>query len=359
MVNEKAKTSFFSDKLIQWYRRYRRKLPWRETQDPYKIWISEIMLQQTTVPAVIPYYNQWMKTFPDVTALSRAPRQKILKVWQGLGYYQRAKNIHRAAVFIMTNHQGKVPDDYNTLIQLPGFGPYTTAAVLSIAHNLPYPVIDANVRRVLMRLNKIHKPSLPKVDTSLKTFIQPFLPLKKMGVFNQALMELGALICRPRNPLCLQCPLINLCKAYAAGEQEIIPVPKKCDHKKIEAVLAIIKKDNRYLIQKRPPHGLLADLWEFPGGKRQTGETLREALQREISEELGVSLKDLHFLTTVNHAYTNFLVTLHAFACQPEKEIRLVRGKHKWITLKGLRHFPLPSGSVKIIKFLETNPSLL
>jgi mutator protein MutT len=150
-----------------------------------------------------------------------------------------------------------------------------------------------------------------------------------------------------------------MCKAYAAGEQEIIPVPKKRDYQKIEAVLAIIKKDNRYLIQKRPSHGLLADLWEFPGGKRQTGETLIEALQREMEEELGVSLKEPRFLTKVTHAYTRFQVTLHAFSCQTEKKIRIEQGKHKWITLKGLRHFPLPSGSVKIIKFLETNPNLL
>ena len=317
------------------------------------------MLQQTTVPAVIPYYKQWMQIFPDLHALSRAPLQKVLTVWQGLGYYQRAKNIHSSASLIMTDLQGNIPKDYSTLIKLPGFGPYIAAAVLSIAFNQPYPVIDANVRRVLMRIKKIRQPSQPILDKRLKTFLQPWLPLKKMGIFNQALMELGALICRPRNPKCLQCPLTHLCEAYAAGEQEIIPQPKKREYQKIEAVLAIIKKDNRYLIQKRPSHGLLADLWEFPGGKKHPEETLSEALQREIKEELGVNIKNPCLLTKVNHAYTKFQVTLHAFSCEPEQKIPLKKGKHKWITLKGMRQFPLPSGSVKIVKFLEANPDLL
>ena len=343
----------FSNKLLKWYATHHRKLPWRETRDPYKIWISEVMLQQTTVPVVIPYYKKWLLRFPDIRTLSAAPLQQILKIWQGLGYYQRAKNLHRSARILLDQYGGKIPEDYEGLIKLPGFGPYTTAAVLSIAYDKPFPVIDANVRRVWMRIMGMTKESTPQVDKDIQSFMKPFMPLRRMGSFNQAAMELGSLVCRPKNPLCLLCPVQEYCKAFVMGEQEVIPRPKKRSYRKIEAVIGVMEKKGKYLIQKRPPTGLLSDLWEFPGGKKRKGETLEQALRREIEEELGVEVDGIQFLTQVKHSYTHFQVKLHAFRCIMKTDPSLSKDTHRWVSLRGMRKYPFPSGSAKIVKFLE------
>ena len=351
MSSQNHRITGFQRRLIHWYKNHHRKLPWRETHDPYKIWISEVMLQQTTVQAVLPYYQKWEKLFPDIKSLSRAPLQKVLKAWQGLGYYQRAKSLHKASRIIIDKFKGQIPPDYDELKNLPGFGPYTTAAVLSFAFNKPYPVLDANVRRVIMRIGRIRQKDSVK-DKTLIPFLESQLPPKKSGLFNQALMELGALVCRPKNPHCLLCPIIEYCEAYQAGEQEVIPPPKKRHYQKIEAVIGIIWKNDRLLIQKRPSPGLLADLWEFPGGKRVAGESLRQALDREIKEELSAEVAEKNFLTKVHHAYTQFQVTLHAYECRLKNDPRFDR-KHRWVTLRALRRYPVPSGSAKIINFLE------
>lgn len=341
----------FRRRLLLWYKNHHRKLPWRETHDPYKIWVSEIMLQQTTVQAVLPYYRKWEKSFPDVESLSRSPLQKILKAWQGLGYYQRAKNLHKASRIIVDKFGGEIPPDYDELKKLPGIGPYTTAAVLSFAFDKPYPVVEANVRRIIMRLRRIRQQGSGN-DKAFIQFLASHLPPKKSGFFNQALMELGALVCRPKNPYCLLCPITEYCKAYQAGEQEVIPLPKKRNYQKIEAVIGIIWKNHKILIQKRPSKGLLADLWEFPGGKRAAGESLEQALDREIKEELSAEVAKKRFLTKVHHAYTQFLVELYAYECRLKNEPRLNR-RHRWATLRAIRSYPVPSGSAKIINFLE------
>lgn len=343
----------FRKKLRAWYALHQRDLPWRKTKDPYKIFISEIMLQQTTVQAVIPYYIRWMEFFPDIETLSNAPLQKVLKAWQGLGYYQRAKNLHQAAKTILKDFGGQVPQDHDDLKSLPGFGPYTTAAVLSIAFDKPFLTIDANIRRVLMRLLKLNEKATPKVDRDLQNRFTPLLPTRHAGNFNQALMELGSLVCRSKNPLCLLCPLKDFCEAYKAGEQEIIPIPEKRSYQKIGAVIGIIEKKEKFLIQKRPSSGLLADLWEFPGGKIEKRETAAQALRREIMEELGAEVQEERYLTKVNHSYTQFQVSLHAFACTLKTDPVLDKNRHRWVSLKGLRQFPFPSGSAKVIEFLE------
>jgi len=343
----------FRRRLLRWYRAHKRELPWRATRDPYRIWISEVMLQQTTVPAVIPYFERWIERFPDIKALARADLQSVLKEWQGLGYYQRARNLHAAARVMVEEHGGKIPRDYQTLLALPGFGPYTSAAVLSIAHDLPYPVMDANVRRVGMRLMGLHGQADSGKDKQIRRFLEPYLPARGMGAFNQALMELGALVCRSGNPACLVCPVREICSAFSASEQEIIPRPRKLAYTKLEAVIAVIQQDDRYLIQKRPETGLLAGLWEFPGGKIEPGEEPEQALRREIREELGVEVTGYRFLTSVEHAYTQFRVTLHAYACLLSAPPRLRRDTHRWVTLRGMRRFPFPSGSARLIAFLE------
>jgi len=354
----KTRKAVFLRSLIDWYSHHQRKLPWRITKDPYRILVSEIMLQQTTVKTVIPYYQRWMTLFPDIKTLSLASEQRVLKTWQGLGYYRRAKNLHKTAKMIQVKYRGKIPDDYKTLSLLPGIGPYTTAAVLSMAYNKPYPVIDANVRRILMRLNRFKHISDSKQDKILLSFIQPYLPEEGMGQFNQALMELGAMVCTPKNPVCLTCPITDFCAAYKFGEQEVIPLPKKKSSQKIEAVVGIIRKADKFLIQKRPSSGLLADLWEFPGGKRQPEETLIEALKREIKEETGMDVIAADHMITVDHAYTDYKVKLHAFECVVSHDPDKVKyHRSKWVTLKEMEQYPFPSGSVKIIKHLTETPS--
>ena len=310
------------------------------------------MLQQTTVQAVIPYYERWLKVFPDLRSLARAPLRKVLREWQGLGYYQRAGNLHRAAKTIVSEHNGKVPDDENVLWNLPGFGPYTAAAVLSIVYGKPLPVIDANVRRVLMRVLGIRGTAEARADKKLRAFLEAVFSKDSPGDFNQAMMELGALVCRSRNPQCLACPVQEFCRAAREGTQEIIPRPRSLRLEKIEAVVAVMDKDCRVLIQKRPSHGLLADLWEFPGGKVEPGESLTTALRREVREELGVEIKDVRRLTTVRHAYTRFQVTLHAYTCQIRDPKFKTGPRRRWVTLDSIRKYPLPSGSVKIVEFL-------
>jgi A/G-specific adenine glycosylase len=343
----------FQTKLKSWYTAHHRDLPWRRERDPYKIWVSEIMLQQTTVQAVIPYFIRWMELFPDMFTLSKAPLQKVLKAWQGLGYYQRAKNLHQAAKIIMRDFGGQIPQNYDDLRNLPGFGPYTTAAVLSIAFDKPFLTIDANTRRVLMRLLKRAQKAAPGIDRNLQHVFAPILPQRHPGIFNQALMELGSLVCRSKNPQCLLCPLPEFCSAYKSGEQEVIPIPEKRSYKKIDAVIGIIEKKGKFLIQKRPSSGLLADLWEFPGGKIKKRETAEQALKREIKEEIGGEIFQERFLTKVRHSYTQYQVSLHAYSCSLKKNPILDRTRHRWVSLKGLRQYPFPSGSAKVIEFLE------
>ena len=345
------------EELVRWYRIHHRNLPWRDTKDPYRIWISEVMLQQTTVAAVLPYYEKWLRLFPDMPALARSSREKVLKAWEGLGYYQRARNLHEAARIMSRENDGRVPDDYKRLIRLPGFGPYIAAAVLSLAYGLPFPVLDANVRRLMMRLRGVHGKFGPRTDRKLLEKIRDIFPARGSGEFNQALMELGALVCRPRNPSCLLCPVQPFCLAFKRGQQEVIPTPVKRDFKKIETVVGIFKEGKRYLIQRRPQNGLLAGLWEFPGGKKEKGETLRAALQRELREELSAELEKERFLLKVRHAYTRFQVTLYAYECEFASRPELNRRRHRWVTLRAMKNYPLPSGSAKIVRFLEERES--
>ncbi len=311
------------------------------------------MLQQTTVQTILPRYQEWLKAFPDVRTLARAPLQKVLKAWQGLGYYERARNMRLAAQMICERFDGSLPDRYKDLIGLPGFGPYTTAAVLSIAFGQAYPVLDANVRRVVMRLAGTTGKANQRHDKFLLSFLSKFFPDEKAGEFNQAMMELGALVCKPRNPFCLRCPAQNFCLAFKSGEQELIRAPRARRSERIETVVAIIKEDGKYLIQRRPAKGLLAGLWEFPGGKRKPGETHEEALRREIREELGSEIKIGKLLLKVNHAYTRFQVTLHAYECRLKNRPQAGKKPFRWVSLRSLRSHPFPSGNAKIINYLE------
>ena len=212
----------FSTQLTSWYRKNKRDLPWRKTRDPYKIWISEIMLQQTTVLAVIPYYQRWIKEFPNAKSVAKVPLEKILKIWQGLGYYSRARNIHVCAKKLIQHHHGKIPQNYEALRKLPGFGPYTTGAILSIAFDKRFSIVDANVRRVVMRLLALRGQADASKDKKIEVFLDAVMPHKAMSDFNQGLMELGALICKSKEPACNMCPVRDFCAAYGKNIQEMM-----------------------------------------------------------------------------------------------------------------------------------------
>ncbi len=349
--SEAPAQSFFAKNLIAWYLKNKRDLPWRRTNDPYKIWISEIMLQQTTVNTVLGFYERWITTFPTVHDLAKAPLQTVLKQWQGLGYYNRARNLHKTANILVDQHQGIHPRDPPVIRSLPGFGPYTTGSVLSIAYDIPLTIIDANVRRVVMRLLALPGVADTKQDLKINEFLLKVLPRRRVGDFNQGLMELGALVCRHKEPLCILCPLTKYCHAYSQGKQEIIPQTKKKIIQEIHAVIAIIKKGNKYFIQKRPSQGLLADLWEFPGGKIEAGENAAQALVRELKEELGVELESSKHLFNVKHFYTQFKVNLSVFACSLNKNPQ-ADATHQWISPHDFSKYPMPSGSAKIIEKL-------
>jgi A/G-specific adenine glycosylase len=275
------------------------------------------MLQQTRVETVIPYYERWMARFPDIASLAAASQHDVLSMWEGLGYYSRARNLHQAAQIVAAEMGGALPADPQELRKLPGIGRYTAGAIASIAFGVDAPALDGNIRRVLARAFNLSEPLRTSTsERRLWELAAAHLPPGRAGEYNQALMDLGATICTPLNPACPSCPLVRMCQAYALGLQDQRPVvqPKpEIPHHVVAA--AVIVRDRQVLITQRPANGLLGGLWEFPGGKQQPGEDLASCLQREISEELGVKIQVGAELGAYRHAYTHFKVTLHAFCC--------------------------------------------
>ena len=349
--------TLFSVDLLAWYDAHARILPWRKTKDPYKIWVSEAMLQQTTVKTVIGYYDTWLKAFPDVRSLADAPAVKVLKAWQGLGYYNRARNFHKAAKIVVEKYGGSVPSDPDVLRRLPGFGPYMSASVASIAFDVKIPLVDANVRRVIMRILNIHGQALSSLDPKILKFLNTVMPELRSGDFNQALMELGAMVCSTREPKCNMCPVIVNCKAFKKGCQELIPEPKKVVLNEIIAVIGLVKKDSKFLIQQRPENGLLAGMWEFPGGKVESkrDKNLKMALKREILEELGQDCIVGDEFCRVRHYYTTNKVQLIVFDVTLIGKKFLLKKNMRWVGAKDLKTYPMPSGSAKIVSNIISN----
>jgi A/G-specific adenine glycosylase len=306
-----------AESLLDWYGRNARRLPWREYPTPYNVWISEVMLQQTRVETVLPYYQRWMERFPSIASLAEAPLNEVLTAWEGLGYYSRARNLQRAAQTVVSDYGGSLPSDPIELRKLPGIGRYIAGAIASIAFGKDEPAPDGNIRRVLARVFDISEPARsPQTERRMWELAAEYLPPGRAGDYNQALMDLGATICTPRIPDCPNCPLNGMCKAFALGVQEQRPVlePRAMvPHYTVTA--AVIRRGGQVLIAQRPLTGLLGGLWEFPGGKMQPGEDLVSCLQREICEELGVEIDVGGALGIFRHAYTHFRVTLHAFTC--------------------------------------------
>jgi A/G-specific adenine glycosylase len=305
-------------KLLAWYDENKRHLPWRETRNPYAIWISEIMLQQTQVKTVVPYYLRFLESFPTVETLACAPLGEVVKIWENLGYYARVRNLHKAAGEITEHYGGRLPDTLEDLLGLPGIGRYTAGAILSIAFGRSVSAVDGNVRRVMSRLFGMTE-SVDDEETRerIEALVETLIPKRDPGRFNQALMELGAVCCTPKSPSCPACPLHGDCRALALGLAHRLPLrgkKKAVPHR--EVVAAVIRdRKGRLLIVQRPSSGLLGSLWKFPGGILNPHETREAGLKRIVREELGIVIDVGSALAEVKHAYTHFRITLTAFSC--------------------------------------------
>ncbi len=357
-----SRPSPIASRLLRWFKKNARDLPWRRTRDPYAIWVSEIMLQQTQVKTVIPYWERWMRELPTATALAAAPEQRALKLWEGLGYYTRARNLQKAARFVVEKFGGEFPHDFDDVLSLPGVGRYTAGAICSIAFNQPAPILDGNVIRVLTRLFAIREnPREKRVNEQLWSLAAQFveaasrIPNSKFRIanspsagncsaLNQSLMELGATICTPRSPKCGECPLGEDCAAHAKGIAEQLPnlgARIKPTTRRFAALVAT--RGGRVLVHQRPDGTVNARLWEFPNIELANGDTVTAAF---FSERF--ALRTSHFapLCTVRHSITRYRITVEAFRAEA-RSTRPADGC-EWVALSKLEHLPFTSAHAKI-----------
>ena len=341
-------------RLLAWYRRARRPLPWRGTRDPYRVWVSEVLLHQTRVETALPYYRRFLRAFPTLAALARAPLDRVLKVWEGLGYYARARHLHEAARILVQEHGGRFPRTPEAWRRLPGVGPYTAGAVCAIAFDRPVPAVDANLRRVFARLYDLPRPTASRLEAVARAWMRDGRP----GTVLQALMDLGATVCTPRAPRCAACPLAPGCRAYRRGTAERRPLPRPrrpLPHHDIG--VGVVRRGGRVLIAKRNADGLLGGLWEFPGGKQWPGEPLEETVRRELREELGIDVAVGAKVLAIPHAYSHLRVTLHVFEC------RLRRGRPRplgcadcrWVEPRQLSRYAFPAADAPILDWLRAD----
>lgn len=344
-----------ASKLLAWYQANKRTLPWRDHPDPYAVWVSEIMLQQTRVETVIPYFEKWMRLFPTIRSLAKASEQEVLNVWEGLGYYSRARNLHKAAQIVVEKYQGEIPHDLDELRKLPGIGRYTLGAIASMAFGMDVATLDGNIKRVYARIFDVTEPvDSTAGETLLWQLADENLPKGQAGDYNQALMDLGATICVPKNPRCLICPVMKLCRARQNGTQNERPVltPKKEVPHYVHAAGVVIERA-RVLLARRPSKGLLGGMWEFPNG-RVSGDPAKE-LSKRLEAEYKLRLRVIRKphaepLGIVKHGYSHFSVTVHAFRCEL---ISMAEGTNlKWVPLKDLEEYPMGKIDRQIARLL-------
>jgi len=353
----------FREQLLTWFQINQRSLPWRQTRDPYRIWISEVMLQQTQVTTVMPYFENFINQFPDIRVLAAADLQTVLKAWEKLGYYARARNLHRATKIIVEDYQGIIPDNYQQLRQLPGVGEYIAAALLSIAFNQPFAVVDGNVKRVLARLFLIEAPiNQSGSKTIFADVAERLLDRHNPGIFNQALMELGATICRPQTPICDRCPLRQFCQAFETNRQSDFPRRlKKQAIPTYQMVAGVVVKAGKMLIVQRPTSGLLGGLWEFPGGPIEANQSGEAACVQNIKLVTNLSVAINAYLISIQHAYTHFKIELDVFMGQYLSGRVKLNGPidHRWLRPKAFENFPFTGATHKfmpaILNWMETN----
>ncbi|HKK08596.1 MAG TPA: A/G-specific adenine glycosylase [Gemmatimonadota bacterium] len=340
--------------LLAWFDARERDVPWREEKDPYAIWVAEVMAQQTRIDTVRAYWGPFLERFPDVQALADADLDEVLKAWEGLGYYARARRLHRAAREVVSDYGGRLPGDPERLRELPGIGAYTAGAISSLAFGRAEPAVDGNVRRVLARLEDQPEPTASGLEALSRGLIEA--RAERAADLNQALMDLGSELCTPRSPACPSCPVRASCLARERGTAEARPAPRSrgpIPHH--DVATAVVWRDGRILVTKRPPEGLLGGLWEFPGGKVEPGEGPEEAARRELREELGIEVEIGEPLGKVEHAYSHFRITLHAF------HARLVSGEPEpreadalaWVEPDGLDAYAFPAANLRLIERLR------
>ncbi len=357
MIFKRTDISRFQKNLVKWYQVHQRKLPWRESTDPYHIWISEVMLQQTQVKTVIPYFLKFIDRFPTLQDLAQSDLGTVLKMWEGLGYYARARNFHKAAIIVTKDLNSVIPNDFYQFKKLPGVGDYIGAAVQSIAFNHPFAVVDGNVKRVLARIYCIKHPvNQPSSHKHFKKYADRLLNKSDPGTFNQAMMELGALVCTPRKPQCHTCPVSKLCKAFLSDQVDIYP--RRIKTKKVPTyhiAAGIVREKGKVLITRRKLKGLLGGLWEFPGGKLDENEDANAACIRELKEETGITVQIESHLTTIHHAYTHFKIKMDIFYCKYITGSIHLNGPidFKWIRLKDIDRFAFPKANLKFIPMIE------
>jgi A/G-specific adenine glycosylase len=358
--NRKPKTethkTWLRRRLRPWFLRHQRPLPWRRDRDPYRIWVSEVMLQQTQVAAVIPYFERFLAAFPTLADLAAAEEQEVLRHWEGLGYYRRARDLHRAARVIVAEHAGRFPDDAAVLGSLPGLGRYTCNAVLSQAFDRRLPILEANSQRVLSRLfGRVEDPRQPAARRWLWQAAEDILPQRDVGTFNQALMELGALVCTPAAPRCSECPLAVRCLARQWGRQEQIPArapPPQIVPIRESAI--VVRRGGDVLLVQRPPQGRWAGLWEFPHGPLLDGESHDAAALRVLRELTGLQVQLGPELLTIRHGVTRYRITLTCFeaagASGTFQSSFYVEGR--WLSLADLAAYPVSSPQRRLARFL-------
>ena len=346
------------DSLLPWFSEHARDLPWRRNRTPYRVWVSEIMLQQTRVDTVIDYYRRWMKAFPSWKALARAPQSDVLKLWEGLGYYSRARNLHAAAKTVVEEYGGKPPAAVAELKKLPGIGSYTAAAIASLAFNVDAAVVDGNVIRVLSRLFAFGGDTGSAAGKKqMQAWADALLVKGRAGEFNEAMMELGALVCLPKNPECTTCPMRSVCIAFAEGAPVKFPVMKKkakVPHITVGAAVTVNRK-GEVLIAQRKQDDMLGGLWEFPGGKQEPGETIEACIIRELCEELGIKTITGEHVITVKHAYSHFTMTMHVYRA------RIISGRprpihcadYAWAKVPELGKFAWSKADLQVVDKLQ------
>jgi A/G-specific adenine glycosylase len=347
----------FRRAVLAWFRGHARELPWRGTRDLYRVWVSEIMLQQTQVVTVVPYYRQFIERFPDVRALAAAGEQDVLRLWEGLGYYRRARQMHRAAQVIVRQHGGQFPQDVDAVRALPGIGRYTAGAILSIALDARLPILEANSVRVFCRLLAFRgDPSKSAAQRLLWRFAEELLPKKDVGTFNQALMELGSEICTPREPLCDRCPVARLCPTREQGLQELVPAAKKkTQYEEVHEAAVVIRRRGKVLVRRCGPDERWAGLWDFPRFpiSARNGAALRRELAEKVADLTGVTIQPGEKLASIKHGVTRFRITLSCYAAEfLQSNNHRSNGNLKWLRPSELEGYPLSATGRKISRLL-------
>lgn len=347
------------DALLDWFERNKRDLPWRKRYTPYEVWISEIMLQQTQMERGAAYFERWMERFPTLHSVAAASEDEVLKAWEGLGYYARARNLHACAKELAARHGGKLPADRQALLALPGIGSYTAGAVLSIAYNLPEVAVDANVERVFARLFDVDTPvKSPAAGNFIRHMAERLLPPGRAREFNQALMELGALVCG-KKPRCEECPAAFVCMAKRLGIVAERPVPgRRIGCTALEIVSGILVHSGRVYLQRRLETGVWAGLWELPGGRLEQGETPAQGIMREFEEETEFRTRVTASLGLVRHAYTRYRIAMHCFLLEVEGNehspdmpapVLHAASDYRWAAPDELEQYAMPAAHRKLV----------